>query len=50
MFSPHRSPTQMALPSGDGYTALVDPHALASGSCPHTPGTVAYGLGATAWA
>ncbi len=42
---PHRSPTQTFTPSLSMYTALVDPHSLPSGSCPHTPSTVRYGFG-----
>ena len=35
LFAPHRSPTQMDLPSGSMSIALVDPHVRPSGSVPH---------------
>src|SRR5689334_10061329 len=43
-FAPHRSPTQMLLPSRSISTALVDPQVLPSGSFAQ-PSTVRYGLG-----
>src|SRR5215510_14604611 len=43
-FAPHRSATQMDLPSGAISTALVDPQFLPSGIFAH-PSTVRYGLG-----
>src|SRR5215211_4784288 len=44
LLAPHRSATQMNLPSGDTSTALVDPHVRPSGSLKY-PSTVWYGFG-----
>src|SRR5215510_7702948 len=44
VFAPHRSATQIDLPSGSISTALVDPHVLPSGIFAQFS-TVAYGLG-----
>ena len=44
LFAPHRSPTQMLLPSRSISTALVEPHDLPAGSLAQFS-MVRYGLG-----
>ena len=46
VFAPHRSATQMLVPSRSTSTALVLPHVRPAGSLAH-PSTVRYGLGAS---
>src|SRR6187200_3337649 len=46
LLPPHRSATQMLLPSLSISTALSDPHFLPSGSCAQFS-TVRYGFGAS---